>query len=107
MQPVETAHNLQVGRRHRTWQVVDTATADAQNVRLLCDRQIVFTVDHRFALSNPALLSAPSGKLSSALRAPCGERNGSALECARKGAAGTILVAGTPLKNMVHGLSRA
>ena len=72
MQPVETAHDLQVGRRHRTWQVVDTAPADAQNVRLLGDRQIVLTVDHRFALSNPALLSAPSKKLCTALRAPCG-----------------------------------
>src|SRR5450759_5236933 len=71
MQPVETAHNLQVGRRHRTWEVVDTATADAQYFRLLCDRQIVLTVDHRFALSNPALLSAPSKKLNSALRS-CG-----------------------------------
>jgi hypothetical protein len=54
MQPVETTHDLEISRRHRTWQVVDTATADAQNVRLLCDRQIVLTVDHRLALSNPA-----------------------------------------------------
>jgi hypothetical protein len=41
MQPVKTAHDLQVDRRHRTWQVVDTATADAQYFRLLCDRQIM------------------------------------------------------------------
>jgi hypothetical protein len=58
MQPVETSHGLRFGRGHQTWQVVDTATADVQNVRLLCDRQVVLTVDHRFALSNPALLSA-------------------------------------------------
>src|SRR5450756_1313590 len=70
MQPVETAHNLQVGRRHRTWEVVDTATADAQYFRLLCDRQIVLTVDHRFALSNPALLSAPSKKSFSSVSSP-------------------------------------
>src|SRR5207245_9526407 len=70
MQPVETPHDLQVGRRHRTWQVVDTATADAQNVGLLCDRQIVLTVDHRFALSNPALLSAPSKKSFSNVSSP-------------------------------------
>src|SRR5206468_5193684 len=70
MQPVETSHDLQVGRRHRTWQVVDTATADAQHVRLLCDRQIVLTVDHRFALSNPALLSAPSKKSFSSVSSP-------------------------------------
>jgi hypothetical protein len=38
----------------------------------LGDRQIVPAVDHRFALSNPALVSAPSKKLISAVRAPCG-----------------------------------
>src|SRR5213595_1385382 len=70
MQPVEASHHLQVGRRHRTWQVVDTATADAQNLRLLGDRQIVLTVDHRFALSNPALLSAPSKKSFSNVSSP-------------------------------------
>jgi hypothetical protein len=37
----------------------------------------VLTVDHRFALSNPALVSAPSKKLSTALRAPCGIETGS------------------------------
>src|SRR5215218_5277620 len=70
MQPVEASHHLQVGRRHRTWQVVDTATADAQNLRLLGDRQIVLTVDHRFALSNPALVSAPSRKSFSSVSSP-------------------------------------
>ena len=63
--------------RHRPRQVIDAATADAQNLRLLGDRQIVLTVDHRFALSNPALLSAPSKKLSTALHAPCGIETGS------------------------------
>ena len=77
MQPVETPHDREVGFRHRARQVVDAATADAQNLRLLGDRQIVLTVDHRFALSNPALLSAPSKKLSTALRAPCGIETGS------------------------------
>lgn len=42
-----------------------------------------------------------SKKLISALRAPCGERNGSVLDCARKGAAVTILVACNPVKK--HG----
>ncbi|MET4391504.1 hypothetical protein ABIB73_007295, partial [Bradyrhizobium sp. F1.4.3] len=32
----------------------------------------MLAVDHRFALSNPALVSAPSKKLISALHAPCG-----------------------------------
>ena len=76
MQPVETPHDREIGVRHRARQVVDTATADAQNLRLLGDRQIVLTVDHRFALSNPALVSAPSKKLSTALRAPCGIETG-------------------------------
>src|SRR6202162_4850843 len=70
MQPVETSHGLQVGRRHRTWQIIDAATADAQNLRLLGDRQIVCTVDHRFALSNPALVSAPSKKSFSSVSSP-------------------------------------
>src|SRR2546421_3143327 len=70
MQPVEASHHLQVGRRHRTWQVVDTAPADAQNFRLLGDRQFVVTVDHRFALSNPALVSAPSKKSFSSVSSP-------------------------------------
>ena len=38
--------------------------------------------------------STPSKKLCAALRAPCGDRNGWTLDCARKGAAVTILVAG-------------
>src|SRR5271169_6313074 len=70
MQPVEMSHDLQVNRRHRTWQVVDTTTADAQHFCLLCNRQIVLTVDHRFAFSNPALLSAPSKKSFSSVSSP-------------------------------------
>jgi len=72
MQSVETPHDRQVGFRHRPRQVVDAATANVQSLRLPGDRQIVRTVDHRLALSSPALLSAPSKKLVSALRAPCG-----------------------------------
>jgi hypothetical protein len=96
MQPVETPHDRLVGLRHRPRQIVDAATADAQNLRLSRDRQLVLTVDHRFALSNPALVSAPSKKLITALRAPCGDRNGLALDYTRKGAAVTILVATRP-----------
>ena len=77
MQPVQTSHHLQIARRYRTRQIIDTATADIQSRRLLGDGQIVLTVDHRFALSNPALVSAPSKKLSTALRAPCGIETGS------------------------------
>ena len=76
MQSVETPHDRKVGFRHRPRQIVDAATADVQSFRLLGDRQIVRTVDHRLALSSPALLSAPSKKLISALRAPCGIETG-------------------------------
>jgi hypothetical protein len=57
-------------------QVIDAAPADPQNFSLPGDRQIVLTVDHRFALSNPALVSAPSKKLCAALRSPCGIETG-------------------------------
>src|SRR5208283_5371237 len=70
MQPVETPHDREVGLRHRSWQVIDAAAADAQNLGLLGDRQIVRAVDHRFALSNPALLSAPSKKSFSSVNSP-------------------------------------
>jgi hypothetical protein len=46
-------------------------------LRLPLDRQLGFTVDHRFALSNPALVSAPSKKLPSRRpAAPCVETPG-------------------------------
>src|SRR5262245_2216591 len=70
MQPVETPHDREVGVQHWPRQVVDTAAADVQSFRLPDDRQIVLTVDHRFALSNPALVSAPSKKSSSTFSSP-------------------------------------
>src|SRR5712671_5414811 len=70
MQPVETPHDCLVGLRHRARQIVDAAAADAQNLRLFGDRKIVLTVDHRFALSNPALVSAPSKKSFSNVSSP-------------------------------------
>src|SRR3954453_13161433 len=72
MQPVETPHDREIGVRHRPRQVVHAAAADVQSLRLPGDRQLVLTVDHRLALSNPALVSAPSKKLISARHAPCG-----------------------------------
>src|SRR5450432_4853376 len=63
-------HDREVGGRHRSRQIVDAAPADAQNFRLPGDRQIVPTVDHRFALSNPALVSAPSKKSFSSVSSP-------------------------------------
>src|SRR5260370_36620104 len=70
MQVVETPHDREVGVRHQPRQVVDAAAADVQSFRLLGDRQIVRTVDHRFALSSPALLSAPSKKSFSSVSSP-------------------------------------
>src|SRR6266404_7224933 len=72
VQPIETLHDRQICGRYRARQIINAAAADLQNFRLPGDRQIVSTVDHRFALSNPALVSAPSKKLCAALRSPCG-----------------------------------
>ena len=100
MQPVETPHDRKVGLRHRPRQVVDAAAADAQNLRLLADRQIVLTVDHRFALSNPALVSAPSKKSFSSVSSPilaCSDFTSTA-GCAAVAAAGTEHIGSPALK---------
>ncbi|MGY4485358.1 hypothetical protein ACVWWR_004549 [Bradyrhizobium sp. LM3.2] len=60
VQLIQMPHDREVGGRHRARQIINAAAADLQNFRLPGDRQIVSTVDHRFALSNPALVSAPS-----------------------------------------------
>src|SRR6202035_2224934 len=63
VQPIQMPHDGEVGVRHRARQIIDAAAADLQSFCLPGYRQIVLTVDHRFALSNPALVSAPSKKL--------------------------------------------
>src|SRR5450432_2049927 len=70
MQPVEMSHDREVGFRHRTWLVVDAAAADIECLGLPGDRQVMRAVDHRFALSRPALLSAPSKKSFSSVSSP-------------------------------------
>jgi hypothetical protein len=70
MQPVEAPHDLQIARRHRPRQVVHAAAADAHNLRLPGDGQIVFARDHRLALSKPALPSATSKKSFSSVSSP-------------------------------------
>ena len=70
MQTVETPHDRKVGFRHRAWQIVDAATADVQSFRLLGDGQVVRGLDHRFALSKPALPSAPSKESFSSVSSP-------------------------------------
>src|SRR5687767_5056617 len=62
MQLVPPAHDRKGGRGHGSRQVIDAAAADPERLRLLDDRQIMVAVDHRVALSRPALLSAPSKK---------------------------------------------
>ena len=62
MQFVETPHQLQVLGRHRPRLVIDRAPRKAEHPGLPFDREGVAAIDHRFALSRPALLSAPSKK---------------------------------------------
>src|SRR5262245_38958262 len=70
MKRVDLLHEHQVFRRHRAGQVVDRAPRDADQLGLLRNAQRVITVDHRFALSNPALVSAPSKKSFSSVSSP-------------------------------------
>lgn len=62
MQFVDPPHQRQVGVRHRLGRVVGAAPADAEQFRLPGQGNIMVPVDHRFALSFPALLSAPDKK---------------------------------------------
>src|SRR5215468_2500044 len=70
MQLVNLAHEGKIGLRHRARQVVHRAARDADGLGLLGDAQLVITVDHRLAFSNPALLSAPSKKSFSKISSP-------------------------------------
>ena len=62
------SHKSSCGDRARL--IVDRAAADAQHLGLLLDGKIVLRVDHRFALSSPALVSAPSKKSFSSVSSP-------------------------------------
>jgi hypothetical protein len=86
MQFVDAAHQREVLGRHRPRLVVDAAAADVQSLGLADDGKVVVAVDHLkaiarqssgFTLSMPALMSAPSKKLSAARRASCGIETGS------------------------------
>src|SRR3990172_3829081 len=59
---VDPAHERQIGRANRLGQVVHRPPADVEQTGLTCDAEFVVTVDHGFALSNPALVSACSKK---------------------------------------------
>src|SRR5260370_2199471 len=70
VQLVEPPHQRKVRIRYWYRFVVDAASADAEERRLLRQRKSVVTVDHRFALGNPALPSAPSKKSFSRTSSP-------------------------------------
>jgi hypothetical protein len=70
MQLVDPPHHRQIGRRHRPGPVIEAASAQLQERRLPGQRKLVLTVDHRFALSMPALLSAPDKKSFSSASLP-------------------------------------
>src|SRR6185503_13580092 len=70
MKRVDLLHERKVLRRRRAGQVVHRAPRDADERGLLPNAQRVITVDHRFALSNPALVSAPSKKSFSNVSSP-------------------------------------
>ena len=70
MQLIHAPHDGEIGRGRRPRQIIDAASADPERLRLFGDRQIVRAVDHRFALSMPALLSAPSKKSFSSVSSP-------------------------------------
>ena len=74
---VDPPHEAQIFGRDRTGLVIDRAPADVQSLRLAGNRKIARSVHHRFALSKPALVSAPSKKLSAPRRAACGIETGS------------------------------
>ncbi|MCA3314713.1 MAG: hypothetical protein ING06_16780 [Roseomonas sp.] len=52
----------QIGSRNWAGGVVERPPADAERLGLFRLREGKLTVDHRFALSNPALVSAPAKK---------------------------------------------
>ena len=70
MQLVYPAHYGEIGGGNRPGQITHTATAGLQGLRRSADRQFVVTVDQRFALSKPALLSAPPKKSFASVSSP-------------------------------------
>lgn len=60
MQCVDPAHHPQIRSRYRARLLVDRRTRQLEDLRLLNDWQGLGSVDHSFALNNPALMSAHS-----------------------------------------------
>jgi len=58
VQHINAAHECQIGITGRSRQVIHRAPADALQLGLASDGEVVFALDHGFALNNPALASA-------------------------------------------------
>jgi hypothetical protein len=69
-QPVDLAHEFEIGCGCRARQVIHRAARDACGFGLFRDSQRMTTVNHRLAPSNPALVSAPSKKSFSSVNSP-------------------------------------
>jgi len=59
MQRSDTLHDPQIGFRYRSRLGVNPTPADAEDLRLAYDWELVVPIDHRLPLSRPALLSVP------------------------------------------------
>src|SRR5271166_541389 len=70
MQRVDPPHDRKLSRRRRPRFVIEAAAAQPQQFRLPRQRQVMASVDHRLALSRPALLSAPDKKSFSKVSSP-------------------------------------
>src|ERR671926_1405366 len=70
VQLVNPPHDCKLSFRHRSWLVVHAAAAQTQQLRLAQQWQCVPAVDHRLALSRPALPSAPDKKSFSNVSSP-------------------------------------
>lgn len=62
MQCIQAVHKLYLAAICRFAAVVDRAPADAHQLCLASERQVVTAVNHRLTLSKPALLSAACKK---------------------------------------------
>ena len=70
MQLVDPPHDRKIRRRYRTGPVVEAAAAQLQKLCLPRQRERMLAVDHRLALSMPALPSAPAKKSFSSASSP-------------------------------------
>ena len=106
MQPVDLAHEFEIGCGYRARQVIHRAARDACGFGLFRDAQRMTTVDHRLALSNPALMSAPSKKLAWRCSPPVWIETGHCYTPPGRERPFRFWWRVTPLKNLVHGLLR-